>query len=181
MSMQVISQDHYTTEVVYAPGTFSYTPDKVGTRYVYLIIRTLADPENADDVKAANALQDAIKVEQASTGKLELPNWERTSQDKVRNLLNEMSTMRGSDIGAAFGARGEVDPISHLIGTAIGWAAIRVRRRSIAASTRKRTTARPCTRSPSRMCRSTASGRSACTTRRAFSSETMPAAIPSTT
>jgi hypothetical protein len=29
--------------------------------------------------------------------------------------------MRGSDIGAAFGAKGEVDPISHLIGTAIGW------------------------------------------------------------
>jgi hypothetical protein len=32
-----------------------------------------------------------------------------------------MSKMRGSDIGAAFGAKGEVDPISHLIGTAIGW------------------------------------------------------------
>src|SRR5688572_17133041 len=36
MSMQVISQDHYTTEVVYAPGTFTYTKEKVGTRYVFI-------------------------------------------------------------------------------------------------------------------------------------------------
>jgi Protein of unknown function (DUF1254) len=28
MSMQVISQDHYTTEVVYAPGRFTYTKIK---------------------------------------------------------------------------------------------------------------------------------------------------------
>jgi hypothetical protein len=34
-----------------------------GTRYVFIIIRTLADPEKPDDVKAANGLQNAIKVE----------------------------------------------------------------------------------------------------------------------
>ena len=44
MSMQVISQDHFTTEVVYAPGRYTYTKDKVGTRYVFIIVRTLADP-----------------------------------------------------------------------------------------------------------------------------------------
>ncbi|HET7217133.1 MAG TPA: DUF1254 domain-containing protein [Vicinamibacterales bacterium] len=31
MSMQVVSQDHYALEVVYAPGRFTYTKDKVGT------------------------------------------------------------------------------------------------------------------------------------------------------
>ena len=35
MSMQVISQDHYTTEVVYGPGRFTYDRDKIGTRYVF--------------------------------------------------------------------------------------------------------------------------------------------------
>ncbi|HEX5575605.1 MAG TPA: DUF1254 domain-containing protein, partial [Gemmatimonadales bacterium] len=44
MSMQVLSQDHFTTEVVYAPGHFTYTRPRVGTRYVALIIRTLVDP-----------------------------------------------------------------------------------------------------------------------------------------
>jgi hypothetical protein len=121
MSMQVVSQDHYTTEVVYGPGRFNYTKDKVGTRYVFFIIRTLADPEDASDVKAANALQDAIKVEQAAAGQFEVPNWERASQDKMRSLLNELSTMRSGDMGAMFGAKSEIEPVAHLIGTAIGW------------------------------------------------------------
>ena len=55
MSMQVISQDHYTTDVAYGPGTFSYTRDQVGTRYVYIIIRTLADPQNPQDIKSRTA------------------------------------------------------------------------------------------------------------------------------
>lgn len=33
MSMQVVSEDHYTTEVVYVPATYSYTSEKVSTRY----------------------------------------------------------------------------------------------------------------------------------------------------
>jgi para-nitrobenzyl esterase len=34
MSLQVISEDHYTVEVVYTPGPHVYTEDTVGTRYV---------------------------------------------------------------------------------------------------------------------------------------------------
>ena len=60
MFMQVVSQDHFAIDVVYAPGRFSYSKETVGTRYVFLIIRTLANPEDSDDVKAANALQDAV-------------------------------------------------------------------------------------------------------------------------
>ena len=85
MSMQVISQDHYTTEVAYGPGSFTYTKDKVGTRYVYIIIRTLADSGNPQDVKAANAVQDAIKIEQASAGKFEVPNWDQKSLTRARD------------------------------------------------------------------------------------------------
>jgi para-nitrobenzyl esterase len=121
MSMQVISQDHFTTEVVYGPGSFTYAKDKVGTRYVYFIIRTLADPQNPDDVKAANAVQDAIKVEQASAGKFEAPKWDAASQTKVREALNALAPLRGSGTSDMFGAKGQVDPVSHLIGTAIGW------------------------------------------------------------
>ena len=32
MSMQAVSEDHYTTEVVYPPGRYRYTKDEVGTR-----------------------------------------------------------------------------------------------------------------------------------------------------
>lgn len=121
MSMQVISQDHYTTEVTYGPGRFSYDRDKVGTRYVFVLVRTLANPDDPADLKAANAVQDAIRVEQASTGAFEAPDWDKASQDRVRDALNALAPLRGDDSGALFGTRSEVDPVAHLIGTAIGW------------------------------------------------------------
>jgi para-nitrobenzyl esterase len=119
MSMQVISQDHYTTEVAYGPGTFTYTKDKVGTRYVFIIIRTLADSGSPQDLKTANAMQDAIKVEQASAGKFEVPNWDQASQTKARHALEALGSLGGTV--ERFGKKQEVDPFDHLIGTAMGW------------------------------------------------------------
>jgi hypothetical protein len=64
--------------------------------------------------------QDAIKVEQQNQGSLELPDWDPVSQKKVRDALLVLgSTM--PDFKRAFGTKGEVDPIRHLIGTALGW------------------------------------------------------------
>jgi para-nitrobenzyl esterase len=119
VSMQVVSEDHFTIAVEYGPGTFTYTKEKVGTRYVFIIIRTLANPENSEDVKEANALQDAIKVEQVTKGKWEAPNWDLATQDKIRKTLNELASLGYS--GARFGTKDEVNPIAHLIGTAVGW------------------------------------------------------------
>ena len=121
MSLQVVSEDYYTTEVVYAPGHHRYDKARVGTRYVCLIIRTLANPEDAADVRNANAAQDRIRVEQAGKGRFEIPKWDPKSQDKVRDALNNLAALRGSDLGATFGAKNQVNPVNHLLGTAIGW------------------------------------------------------------
>ena len=120
MSMQVISQDHYAIEVVYAPGRHTYTRDQVGTRYVFIAIRTFADPRDPNDMRAANALQDAIGVDQATTGMFEIPNWDQTSRDQVRSALEGLARV-GLGEGASFGRKDEVDPVRHLISTAIGW------------------------------------------------------------
>lgn len=119
MSMQVISQDHYTVDVVYAPGRHTFTEEKVGTRYVFLIIRTLADPQQPSDVKAANALQDAIQVNQPGFGSFKTPQWDQVSQDKTRNALITLGALGGTSI--MFGSKDEVDPVSFLIGAAAGW------------------------------------------------------------
>ena len=117
--MQVVSQDHFAIDVVYAPGRFSYSKETVGTRYVFLIIRTLANPEDSDDVKAANALQDAVAVEQRHIGSFEVPAWDTASQDKVRDALAALGSFGGTTV--RFDRKDQVDPISHLIGTVIGW------------------------------------------------------------
>src|SRR5262245_18503439 len=74
MSMQVINEDHYIYEVNYTPGNYSFSRPEVGTRYVFVSLRTLVDPSDPKDMQQARALQDAIRVTQKSAGKLELPN-----------------------------------------------------------------------------------------------------------
>jgi len=119
MSLQVINEDHFTTEVVYGPGAFTYDRAKVGTRYVLLLVRTLVDPQQRADVDAAHQAQGAIRVEQAAVGRFEVPQWDQPSQDKLRNVLKELAVF-GSQ-GVMFGSKAEVNPVSHLIGSAMGW------------------------------------------------------------
>ena len=120
MSMQVVNEDHYVPEVKYGAGSYTLDKEKVGTRYVAVAIRTLVDPADPEDVKEVHALQDAIKVEQASAGAFEIPDWDQASQKTVRDaLLVLQSTL--PDFRKAFGTKDDVDPIRHLLGTAAGW------------------------------------------------------------
>jgi hypothetical protein len=121
MSLQAFNQDHYVVgDVLYDPGSYTFDKGKVGTRYILVGIRTLVDPNDPDDVQQVHELQDAIGVEQAGAGTLELPTWDPASQKKVRGallVLNETLT----DTRRMFGSKDEVDPVRHLIGTAMGW------------------------------------------------------------
>jgi hypothetical protein len=119
-SMIALDEEQHALETVYGPGTFSYTKDKVGTRYVLLGIRTFVNPNDPADFDKLHALQDAIKVEQKATGSVEFPNWDPVSQKKVRDAL---IVLAGTipDTKGMFGPRGKVDPIRHLISSATGW------------------------------------------------------------
>lgn len=121
MSMQVVNEDHYVPEVHYGAGSYTLERETVGTRYVMVAIRTLVDPNDPEDLKKVHALQDAIKVEQAGSGTFDIPDWDQESQNKVRDALLVLATTI-PDFKNAFGRKGEVDPIRHLIGTAAGWA-----------------------------------------------------------
>ncbi|MFJ5282760.1 DUF1214 domain-containing protein [Pseudomonas sp. NPDC088429] len=120
MAMQVINEDHYTPDVFYGAGTHILTRENVGSRYVLTAIRTLVDPNNANDLKLVHALQDKVTVSQKSLGKLELPAWEASSQKKVRDALLVLSSTI-PDFKKAFGTKGEVDPVRHLLGSASAW------------------------------------------------------------
>jgi hypothetical protein len=122
MAVQIIDQDQYVPDVFYAPGTHTLTKENVGTRYVCLAIRTFVNPNDAADMKAVHALQDAIKVEQKAAGKFEAPDWDQESLKGVREALLALAAANGGiDSARMFGRKGEVDPVQHLIGTAAGW------------------------------------------------------------
>jgi hypothetical protein len=121
MSLMIINEDAYSPEVTYAPGRYSFTKEQIGTRYMMAVIRTVVNPADPKDIQTVNKLQDAIKVEQANTGKFEIPNWDPVSQKKLRDALLVLASMQGTDPPSKYGWKGEVDPVYHLIGGASGW------------------------------------------------------------
>lgn len=123
MSMMVVDQDHYLPFVAYGMAPVVLTQQSVGTRYAFVAIRTLVDPNDPRDLDEVHKLQDAIKVSQADTGTLDLPDWDEASLTDIRNALLGLAKYQTSFRGA-FGPRGQVDPIQHLIGTAAGWGGI---------------------------------------------------------
>ncbi len=120
MSLQAVNQDHYTIGVYYDTQPHTFTREQVGTRYLIVLIRTLINPSTPGDLEAVHAAQDAITVELADPGTFEVPDWDPTSLDEIRNALLVLAKHTGSFKGA-FGNQNEVDPINHLIGTAAGW------------------------------------------------------------
>jgi hypothetical protein len=119
-SLLVVSQDHYMPVLKHGPGEVRLTLDSVGTRYAMVLIRTFLDPNDPADVKAAHALQDAIKITQASSGSLELPDWDVASLEQTRKQINLLSA-KMTDFSRGFGEKGKVDPIIHLAASAFGW------------------------------------------------------------
>lgn len=122
LSMQVINEEHYATDVIYAAGPHTLTKDKIGTRYFCVAIRIFVNPNDAADLKAVHALQDAIQVEQKGAGTLVTPNWDQASLTQMREALLAVVTANGGlDSARMFGQKDQVDPVQHLLGTAAGW------------------------------------------------------------
>jgi len=119
-SMLVINQDHSMLPVEHGAGRFTLTREKVGTRYVMVLLRTFADPTDPADMKAANALQDRVQAEQAGIGTFEVPDWDEASLHTVRNALNVLAATK-ADASGMFGDKAKLNPIDHLLGTAYGW------------------------------------------------------------
>lgn len=120
MSLQIIDEDQYSPTVYYGAGKYILSRDEIGTRYVQASVRTLVNPTDPDDVKTVHTLQDAIEVEQpGGPGLFEVPHWDDASRLKVREALIALAD--GLNSKRMFGPRDQVDPVKHLIGTAVGW------------------------------------------------------------
>jgi hypothetical protein len=116
MSMQVIDEDHYTQGVIYGTGSHTFTR----ARYILMLVRTLVDPADRQDIETVHALQDAVKVSQNSPGRFEVPNWDQASRKKVHDALLVLGETV-PDTRRMFGTKDQVEPVRHLIGTALGW------------------------------------------------------------
>ena len=120
-SLRAINQDHYIVSNTYDAGTYVFSKENVGTRYLYVAVRTLADPDKPEDLAAARALQNEITWTQKDPGSLEIPDWNQEQLAKVRKAILAMAPYI-PDSRQMFGAKKDVNVVKHLIGTAGGWA-----------------------------------------------------------
>ena len=119
-SMMLVTQDHSIPPAIYKAGTYRLTQEKIGTRYLTVIFRTLVNANDANDITLANAVQDEIKVEQDNIGSLDVPDWDEASLSKVRDALNILAATL-SDTSGMLGDKAKLNPVHHLLGTAMGW------------------------------------------------------------
>ena len=109
-----MDEDAYVKEAYHDPGEYTLTQDGVGTRYVWVIVRTFVDPNDPSDVAAVHGLQDELAVSQNSVGTFEIPNWDRQAHTELFDaLVTVMKTM--DDFSGAYRDIGEVNPVKYFL------------------------------------------------------------------
>ena len=120
MSLMVINNDGYVNEVFYGGGSYQLSMDKFDTPFVGVVIRTLANPEDAADLAIAHKLQDQIKVTAGADEPFVLPNYDKASYRATSEpiLLLPKGLKRYTQ---TFGSKADVNPVHFMIGTASAW------------------------------------------------------------
>lgn len=120
LSAMVVNEQHYINRIFHDPGTYDLTVAEFDTPYVVVAVRTLADPQDPDDLAAVAALQDRIELTSASAVPFAMPDYDPVTFDETRDALLALARNL-ADLSGMFGRKDEVDPVRHLIGTAAGW------------------------------------------------------------
>jgi hypothetical protein len=61
--------------------------EQIGTHSLFVAARPLVDPADPQAVRHAHALQAALTIRQQSPGRVDVPNADPVSQEKVREAL----------------------------------------------------------------------------------------------
>lgn len=120
LSAMIVNEDHYVNGVLHEAGEHLLTSAEYGSRYVFVGVRTLVDPNDPDDVAAVAAVQDALAIAGGTQQPFVMPDYDPATLDATRTALLQLAAgLSGFD--RTFGRREDVDPVRHLIGCAAGW------------------------------------------------------------
>lgn len=120
LSVMVVNQDHYINRVVHAAGTYELTVNEFDTDYVVVAVRILFDPADSADLAVVHNLQDGLILQVGEQRPFALPDYDRASHTAMRDALLVLGRTMGG-LAGCFGSKAEVDPVRHLVGSALGW------------------------------------------------------------
>lgn len=120
ISAQIVDQDHFMPDVFVGGGSYELDPETLDTPYVVMLIRTLVDAADPDDVAAVHALQDQIAVDATSSKPFIMPNYDLEAFEAVLDAAKELGRFTPDSL-RTFGPKETVDPIRYFLGAALGW------------------------------------------------------------
>lgn len=120
ISVMLVNQGHYINRIIHQPGVHELTAEDLGSDFVLAAARILVDPEDPTDVAVVNELQSQFELTSVGGREHVLPEFDQEAFGTVRGAILELSKGM-SDLSGAFGRKEDVDPIKHLLGTAMGW------------------------------------------------------------
>jgi len=120
MSAMVVNQNHYINEVVHGGGTYLLDMGRFDTPYVLVFVRVLVNAADETDVVAVNATQDKMVIDAASSKPFIVPDYDEDGFKAMVSAILGLGPFT-PDSSRMFGAKGDVDPLRHFIGTAGGW------------------------------------------------------------
>lgn len=120
ISVMFVNQDHYINRVLHAGGTYELSAEELGSDFVCAAARILVDPEDPEDVRAVNDLQDAFRLTSHAHRPFVPAPYDEASFTQTRDAVLVLAKGLGG-LERCFGSREDVDPIRHLLGTAAGW------------------------------------------------------------
>lgn len=120
ISVMVINQDHYINRVFHDAGAYPLTIDEFHTPHLIVAARTLFDPASTSDIAAVHALQDQLTLTASGPQQFSHLEYDPDSHKQVRDALLVLGKTMGG-LAGCFGAKADVDPVHHLVGTALGW------------------------------------------------------------
>lgn len=120
LSVMVINQGHHINRVFHSPGRHRLSRKEFGSDYVVIAARLLFDPSSEADLAEVHRLQDALTIEAGAQRPFEYPDYDPVSHREMREALLVLGKTMGG-LAHAFGSADEVDPVRHLVGSALGW------------------------------------------------------------
>ena len=120
VSAQVVNQNHFMNDVFLGGGEYAMDVESFDTPYVVVIIRTLVDASDPEDLAAVHALQDQMAVTAASAKPLVIPDYDDESFEAVKNAALELARFV-PDSSLTFGLKEKVNHVRYFLGAAYGW------------------------------------------------------------
>jgi len=120
VSVMVDNQDHYIDGVFHDAGSYDITAEQFDTPFVAVAVRVLVDPNDPHDLDEVHRIQDGFHLTAGDSRPFVMPDYDPTSLDTTRQALLTLASQM-SAFEHAFGAKADVNPVRHLIGTAAGW------------------------------------------------------------